>query len=346
MKWGLGKYDEIRNDPELCFLTKFAHAATETPPGAPLQEGTVLNSPTTSTPLDSPKPVLNSTDSTSNSIPDSIPTPILDLTTKSQPDSTPKSQHDSAPKPMEVAEQPLNIDQIANSSTIDSSNSATAPSTDSIPTIEQPTSTEIKEEKENDQKSAMPMWPSSKQLTARVKRLHRVMQQNERNHEKEEKQKKKQIEKAEKEEAKEKKKAALAAEWSKREKQDFYRTLNTFGVPPDELGAPDWNKIREKANLKRKSVEAVSKFYEEFLSQCKQILQDRKSQAEDEVKEEIKEHQEGEKEGKEEEHPAADATYHQCKRIVQRLALFEEMRSILLTMDRKDLDLLLGCSIF
>lgn len=76
-------------------------------------------------------------------------------------------------------------------------------------------------------------------------------------------------EKAAKTAAKEERRAAQAAEWSKREKGDVYRVIVQHGVPTLPNGDYNFQFIKERANLKRKSLEMIEEFYIQFLTQCR-----------------------------------------------------------------------------
>ncbi|KAG8231203.1 hypothetical protein J437_LFUL010900 [Ladona fulva] len=58
--------------------------------------------------------------------------------------------------------------------------------------------------------------------------------------------------------------------WSRREEQDFYRTVSTFGVEYDrKRGRYDWNRFRTISHLERKYDEAMTEYYKAFLAMCK-----------------------------------------------------------------------------
>jgi len=87
-----------------------------------------------------------------------------------------------------------------------------------------------------------------------------------------------QKEKERKEEEKLRRKELLEIEWSKREKQDFFRALCTYGIYRQENGSMNWDIIKEKASLKRKTPEMIEERYIELLKQCKQVIQDHEAQ--------------------------------------------------------------------
>jgi superfamily II DNA/RNA helicase len=68
---------------------------------------------------------------------------------------------------------------------------------------------------------------------------------------------------------KEIRRAEMAQKWSKREEQDFYRTLSSYGVVRDpSSGQYDWSKFRVLAKLEKKGNDRLSRYYEEFLDMC------------------------------------------------------------------------------
>lgn len=67
-------------------------------------------------------------------------------------------------------------------------------------------------------------------------------------------------------------------DWSKRERQDIYRGLTTYGVPllpgTDEI---DYDMMLANAKLKHKTVAAVQEFYADFLAVCKHVRANKES---------------------------------------------------------------------
>jgi len=112
----------------------------------------------------------------------------------------------------------------------------------------------------------------------------------------------------------------------------------------DENGCQKWQIIKEKANLKRKNFDQISEYYFQLISQCRLRLKDKESKdidhnqdkdnstnitekiekgsQENEEKEEKEE-----KEDKETESKAEDLTAAKCKRIVERILLFSNIRN-------------------
>jgi superfamily II DNA or RNA helicase len=61
-------------------------------------------------------------------------------------------------------------------------------------------------------------------------------------------------------------------DWSKRERQDIYRGLTTFGVPlKADTDEEDYDAMLANAKLKHKSVQAVKEFYTDFIAVCKYV---------------------------------------------------------------------------
>jgi predicted ATP-dependent protease len=137
----------------------------------------------------------------------------------------------------------------------------------------------------------------------------------------------------------------LAAEWTKREKLDFYRTLVTHGVPIVQkanngldTSEPEynWEVIKEKANLKRKTTELIERYYVEFLTQCRNMIEahhekNKKAKREDDdLSPDNGESAASQPESKD------DITFGQCKRVVQRIMMFSNIRTRVLNSENLD----------
>jgi len=115
-----------------------------------------------------------------------------------------------------------------------------------------------------------------------------------------------------KKEHKAEEKAKKDSEWTKREKFDFYRALVNFGVPTNEDGETcDWEFIKNKANLKRKSVLIIEEYYVEFLKQCKKEMESQGTK---------------EKTAKVSSEILPDISYGQCKRVLTRVTTLSVLR--------------------
>ncbi len=148
-------------------------------------------------------------------------------------------------------------------------------------------------------------WPAAKLLNERLKKLIRFFTREKKQQERAEKQK----EKEKKEEEKLKRREELHSEWSKRERQDFYKTLTSFGVPLTDKGELNWQAIKDKANLKRKNLEQIESYYIEFIKQCRNRLEEKETNTELNTTK------------------ADDLSKPKCKKVVERCALFADIRT-------------------
>jgi len=158
------------------------------------------------------------------------------------------------------------------------------------------------------EKSILYPWPVSKILNQRVRKLLKAIETQKRQQEKQER-----IElRNKKKEHKAEEKAKKDSEWTKREKFDFYRALVNFGVPTNEDGETcDWEFIKNKANLKRKSVLIIEEYYVEFLKQCKKEMESQGTK---------------EKTAKVSSEILPDISYGQCKRVLTRVTTLSVLR--------------------
>lgn len=152
-----------------------------------------------------------------------------------------------------------------------------------LPAQQPPETAEKKEEKgkesgEAEEKGKQPAtedsreaahWPAAKVLNKRLKRLLRTYNLQQKKAEKLDG-------RAKERERKEKRKEELAQEWSKREKQDLYKVFQAFGIPTVD-GSEDWEFLRIRANLKRKTHASIAKFCESFLAMAKELSANRKT---------------------------------------------------------------------
>ncbi|KAK3733995.1 hypothetical protein QZH41_009861 [Actinostola sp. cb2023] len=71
---------------------------------------------------------------------------------------------------------------------------------------------------------------------------------------------------------KEQKKLEMAQKWSKREEVDFYRTVSTFGVEYDkETDIYDWSQFRRLARLDKKNDGRLTAYYKDFMAMCRTV---------------------------------------------------------------------------
>lgn len=71
---------------------------------------------------------------------------------------------------------------------------------------------------------------------------------------------------------KEERKRFLAQKWSRREEADFFRAISSFGVEYDaNLKRHDWNKFRSIGKLDKKLDETLEEYYKAFVIMCKKV---------------------------------------------------------------------------
>ena len=63
----------------------------------------------------------------------------------------------------------------------------------------------------------------------------------------------------------------IREKWAKREENDFYKVISTFGLQYAPNGDIVWNKFRMLASLHRKSDIALNQYYEVFKSMCEKV---------------------------------------------------------------------------
>jgi len=129
--------------------------------------------------------------------------------------------------------------------------------------------TEKKETKNEEKKDEWIPWSAlQKRIRYLLKRFSKMRRKMERHRRREDDKHIKEPKHRHKHERKQK----VIAEWSKRERNDFYRTIITYGVPTDPVtGEPNFEFVQEKAKLSYKNVAQISRYYTEFLTACKII---------------------------------------------------------------------------
>ncbi|KYQ90130.1 myb domain-containing protein [Tieghemostelium lacteum] len=147
------------------------------------------------------------------------------------------------------------------------------------------------------------IWPSSKLLSHRVKRLLKQLDLFKKQQEKGTKIEKKQQEKSKIEEKKKKRQE----EWTKKEKSDFYKFLLIYGVYEKSPGEYSWDLLKEKASLKKKSTELIERYYFELLTKCNFACENQSTTIPDE-----------------------DISIIQCRKLVNRIFFFSRIRQYLL----------------
>lgn len=160
-------------------------------------------------------------------------------------------------------------------------------------------------------------WPAPKVLTRRLRKVLRALGIA---YQGIERKRKALLKKEEKEQTKgsRKRKGQISSEWSKRERLDLYRAIVTFGLP-ESGGMPDWSFVKEKAKLNKKSEEHIAECYRALVSQAEDTVKTGK----DPPRLQLAASTEGE--------PEETLSLQQCKRIIQRLKLFKDLRSRVLS---------------
>ena len=166
-------------------------------------------------------------------------------------------------------------------------------------------------------------WPSAKLFNRRLRKLNRYLVTTQSTKEKLDKIKEKEVEKQRIKDEKQKKREELWLEWSKREKLDFYRTIVTHGIPILENGDYDWEFIKQKAKLTRKTISNIKEYCEGLIAYSQNCIKKGAKPNDKAVKEEIAEEKENEKE---DESGDQNLTIAQCKRLLMRIHLFKELR--------------------
>eukprot|EP00026_Physarum_polycephalum_P000102 Phypoly_transcript_00102.p1 GENE.Phypoly_transcript_00102~~Phypoly_transcript_00102.p1 ORF type:complete len:2164 (+),score=408.47 Phypoly_transcript_00102:294-6785(+) len=358
-KHGFGRYDEIRSDPSLCFAGRDVRGPKEEtttlpPDQAPTTESSAPQG------LDS---TLDSADIKTEPMVQLEPSTKTDPTNKIEPVSQTKSpvkmeapiQTESHIKAESLikTESPIKTEPGSGTKlTVNGDNVDTkeyvAPlqqemseeSKASVNTHQEPKSLISTQESkppastppagDTDYSSGGLVWPSSKILSHRVKRILRSLDTVKRQQEKDTKKEQKVRERERKEEEKLKKKQELAAEWTKREKQDFYRALVTYGCPLDKSGEYHWGVIKEKANLKRKTADLIERYYVDFLTQCRNMISNNTPKGD---------RRRGRGRPEDDESMSLrgdDITFGQCKRVVQRIMMFSNLRTKVLPHEKLD----------
>ncbi len=165
-------------------------------------------------------------------------------------------------------------------------------------------------------------WPSTKALNMRFKRLVRAVEQL-----KLSRRMRLKMENPERKQRTQK----IVKEWSKREKQDFYKALITHGVPYDSNGEYCWAVMQKNANLFRKTPKAIEKHYVKFLEKCRNTIRvhKKKEKKGTKLKEEIKNEPLSEDE--------EEMSYTQAMKVLQRIIMFSKIRTKVLALDPTDL---------
>ncbi|GAM18730.1 hypothetical protein SAMD00019534_019050 [Acytostelium subglobosum LB1] len=161
------------------------------------------------------------------------------------------------------------------------------------------------------------VWPSAKILSHRLKRILRTLDIYKKKRQKDKKDKKKR----DKEKKRvEKRQTDYKADWTKRERSDFYKNIVIYGLI--EMGEGEehsWDLIKEKASLKKKSSDLIERYYKGLMAKCQEYLNaPNKDNAEDDL----------------------ELTPSQCKRLLGRIHFLKKLRNTLGT-DRDNIPALL-----
>ncbi|XP_049847848.1 chromodomain-helicase-DNA-binding protein 8-like [Schistocerca gregaria] len=217
--------------------------------------------------------------------------------------------------------------------------------------------------------------PPSKLLTHRVKHLIKAFAHMRRKRTQNEQKEKKRLEKEREKEEKQKRKEDKEASWSKRERNDFYRSIQIYGAPcaaNNSAGNSQdgWSFIYKKACLTNKSFEAIQKYYLDFIAVCCYLLNSkqtnqrvsRRTVAEDDYEDilgsseldcaqltgitdpdQLPQYTDAELEAKAE---YLRLTVSQAKRVCERICMFNALRrNVTVLPEQEILDRINGCAL-
>ena len=126
-----------------------------------------------------------------------------------------------------------------------------------------------------------------------------------------------------------KRKGESQNEWSKREKLDFYRVITSHGIINNLNGETDWSFFQQKAKLTRKTIKTIESYCKALINQSEQAVlsgkdyDNQKKIMLSNAKESELEKQEGD----------WSLSLAQCKRVLQRVKMFKEMREKIMPME-------------
>ena len=157
-------------------------------------------------------------------------------------------------------------------------------------------------------------WPSEKILNRRLRKALRLILLGAKS--------------AENSDKSQKRKTDIQEDWSKREKLDFYRVITTHGIRTlESTGQPDWEIIKEQAKLTRKNHTLISEYCANLMNQCKQSMDlgakdytDKRTAYLESPSSELEWIGRGD----------SSLSYAQCKRVLQRVKLFQDLRTKIL----------------
>jgi len=178
-------------------------------------------------------------------------------------------------------------------------------------------------------------WLAAGPLSLRVKWLLKGFNSLRKRMEKQKRRHDSQAAKDKKMKMKQERKDKLETEWSKREKQDFYRALITYGVPIDpETKENNFDFLKHKAKLGFKNSQSISTYYVNLLKMCRQLKQ---SKSADPTKHKHKKQKTGEENEKVEKPEDYGLSEIQAMRALERVIMFINLRKKVLTISTEEL---------
>eukprot|EP00339_Tiarina_fusa_P012625 CAMPEP_0117033454 /NCGR_PEP_ID=MMETSP0472-20121206/23902_1 /TAXON_ID=693140 ORGANISM="Tiarina fusus, Strain LIS" /NCGR_SAMPLE_ID=MMETSP0472 /ASSEMBLY_ACC=CAM_ASM_000603 /LENGTH=1984 /DNA_ID=CAMNT_0004742375 /DNA_START=28 /DNA_END=5983 /DNA_ORIENTATION=+ len=314
---GYNRFAEMRLDPLLTF-ERF-HDPTDVPVN--LQNDPRLV-PSAVTPTEAPTDTPAEENQTETSAPTS-------------PKSDQPQQEDTAPSEapgasIESEAPPVEVE----ASSVENPSTTEQKTAESSPTKSQPGVTSVPEENnENDkgdesvEKTPLEQWPSEKVLNRRLRKVLRLIF-IESNH------------KNAVEDGRTRKRGDVQQDWSKREKLDFYRVITTHGIRTTSLGQPDWNIFQEQAKLTRKTIPMISEYCASLITQSNNAMSLGK-----EYDVQRKQFLTALADGSDTKndfsslnwlaHGDISLSFAQCKRVLQRVKLFKDLREKIIPMGEK-----------
>jgi hypothetical protein len=191
------------------------------------------------------------------------------------------------------------------------------------------------EEKPAEEKKDDGEWLAAGPLSLRVKWLLKGFNSLRKRMEKQKRRHESQAAKDKKIKMKQERKDKLETEWSKREKQDFYRALITYGVPIDpETKENNFDFLKQKAKLGFKNSQTISQYYVNLLKMTRQLKQ---SKSADPTKHKHKKQKTGEEAEKIEKPEDYGLSEIQAMRALERVIMFINLRKKVLTMSTEEL---------
>ncbi|KAG8284248.1 choline dehydrogenase 7, partial [Homalodisca vitripennis] len=129
----------------------------------------------------------------------------------------------------------------------------------------------------SDEDPNKPQWPSMQDFNSRLRRVITSYQRNFKKEELKLAQKAKKVERTEKYEriVRERERQRMEVnqkKWSRREEQDLYKTVSTYGVDFDrQKNRFEWTKFRTMSRLEKKFDDTMTEYYKAFVAMCKRV---------------------------------------------------------------------------